>query len=71
MNQNTEILSEAAAGRMLDLSVRTLQRMRLTGTGPAFVQLTDRRIGYMRADIDAWIAARRRTSTSQMTGKAA
>ena len=42
----------------LGLSLPTLQRQRASGTGPRFIQLSERRIAYRRADVDAWLAAR-------------
>jgi len=42
----------------LGLSLPTLQRQRAAGTGPRFIQLSERRIAYRRADVDAWLAAR-------------
>jgi len=38
--------------------------MRLTGDGPPFVKVGPRAIAYRKADLDAWIAARVRRSTS-------
>ncbi|MFT4116575.1 helix-turn-helix transcriptional regulator [Bradyrhizobium sp.] len=44
------------------LSRSTLAKRRCDGTGPAFFKL-GRAVKYDRADLDAWIASRRRTST--------
>jgi len=52
---------EAAA--FLRLSERTLERMRVTGDGPPFVK-AGHRVLYRQADLDEWVAARVRTSTS-------
>jgi hypothetical protein len=32
--------------------------MRSNGTGPRYVQLSPRRIGYRRSDVEAWLTAR-------------
>ena len=32
--------------------------MRSNGTGPLYVQLSPRRIGYRRSDVEAWLTAR-------------
>jgi len=64
-------VTEEEAARLLRLSARTMQRMRLDGGGPVFVRLTDRRIGYTRAGLDAWIGERVATSTSDRGGRAA
>jgi hypothetical protein len=63
------ILTEAEAAQRLRLSARTLQRLRLDGGGPSFVQLTPSgsRIGYTIAALDAWTAARTVGSTSAAT----
>ncbi len=52
------IVTEAEAAKMLRLSPRTLQRLRYEGDGPPVIRLTDRRIGYRRADLDAWTQTR-------------
>jgi predicted DNA-binding transcriptional regulator AlpA len=46
------------------LSERTLERHRLTGTGPKFVRL-GRRVLYRREDVEEWIAANICRSTSE------
>jgi predicted DNA-binding transcriptional regulator AlpA len=45
------------------LAEKTLANMRSRGDGPPFYKLGSR-IVYDDADVDAWLAARRRTSTS-------
>lgn len=61
------VLSERDTAQLLTVSTRTLQRWRLEGGGPAFVKLTGARVGYMRADLDVWLASRRFESTSAVT----
>lgn len=56
-------LVQREAAVLLRLSERTLERMRVRGDGPPFVK-AGRRVLYRPADLDAWIAARVRTSTS-------
>lgn len=56
-------VSEAAA--FLRLGVSTLNRMRITGGGPAYLKLGSRRVVYDKQDLDAWITERRRLSTSE------
>ena len=48
----------------LGLSVSTLAKMRLYGTGPAYSKL-GRRVVYRPADLDSWIEANRFNSTSE------
>ncbi len=68
------IVTEAEAARLLRLSVRTLQRLRIEGDGPPFVRLTSgRRLGYLRTDLETWARSRSARSTSDhaRNGKAA
>ncbi len=68
------VVSETEAAQLVGLSIRTLQRLRVAGGGPTIVQLSDRRIGYSPADLEAWVGSRRLASTSAGTvgaGKAA
>lgn len=44
-------------------SVSTFEKLRLYGGGPRYVKL-GRRVVYDPADLDTWLAANRRTSTS-------
>lgn len=61
------VLSETETAEELSLSVRTLQAMRLDGTGPAFIKLTERRIGYAISELERWIADRTVRSTADAT----
>jgi predicted DNA-binding transcriptional regulator AlpA len=58
------LLSQCEAAQLLCLSERTLERWRVSGTGPAFVKL-GRRVAYRQADLVEWIDARIRHSTSE------
>ncbi len=75
------LLTEKDLAGWLGVSLPTLQRMRSKGGGPQFVRLSTRRVGYRRADIEAWLAERttdridgfklqRPGSTSELTGLA-
>jgi predicted DNA-binding transcriptional regulator AlpA len=59
------LLNQQEAAARLRLSERTLERSRVTGDGPPFVK-AGRRVLYRPADLDEWIAARVRTSTSDI-----
>ena len=48
----------------LGLSPRTLDGYRVSGAGPAFHRF-GRRVRYRRADLDAWAAKRRATTTAE------
>jgi hypothetical protein len=63
-SDSPSIMNEKEAAKWLNLSERTLQKLRLEGGGPAFVELTVRRRGYTMAALEAWVAARQRRSTS-------
>ena len=53
---------EAAA--LLGLSPSTLAKMRIRGEGPPFLKVGRRALVYDPADLEEWLATRRRTSTS-------
>ena len=59
------LLNQREVAARLRLSERTLERSRVTGDGPPFVK-AGRRVLYRPDDIDAWIASRVRTSTSEV-----
>lgn len=55
--------STAQAGAYLNLSPRTLEKLRIIGGGPAFLKL-GKRVVYALEDLQGWASARRRASTS-------
>jgi predicted DNA-binding transcriptional regulator AlpA len=57
------LLNVRQAAERLGLSKSTLDKMRCAGKGPRFIKSTDRAVRYDPADLDAWITARRRSST--------
>ena len=57
------LVDETRAAQLLDLRVKTLRRWRWAGRGPRFVKLGSA-VRYRPADLDEFIAAGRRTSTS-------
>jgi predicted DNA-binding transcriptional regulator AlpA len=52
------ILSDPEYRAWLKLSAPTAQRQRSDGTGPPFVQLSERRIGYRKSAVERWLASR-------------
>jgi len=65
MDDDLRILRTPEVSSLTGLSVSTLEKLRLTGNGPPFIQLTARLVGYRMEDLRAWIAARPvHTSTS-------
>jgi predicted DNA-binding transcriptional regulator AlpA len=63
------LLSQKQAARILGLSVRTLERHRVAGTGPRFARL-GRLIRYRQSDLTDWVDGSLRTSTSNGAGPA-
>ena len=53
------------AARYLGLSKSFLDKLRLTGDGPAFFKLGRKVVAYRREDLDSWLAGKRRISTSE------
>jgi predicted DNA-binding transcriptional regulator AlpA len=49
----------------MGLAESTLAKMRLTGSGPAFLRVGSRRVMYALEDINAWLSERKCTSTSE------
>lgn len=64
MPETPKWLRPQAASEYTQLAASTLAKMRLRGDGPPFHKAGPRAILYDRAELDAWLAARRRHSTS-------
>jgi excisionase family DNA binding protein len=58
------LLTQKESADLLRLSERTLERLRLQGTGPHYVK-AGRLVRYRECDLEAWIAARVVGSTSE------
>jgi len=58
------LLNTAQAARILNVSARYLEMLRVRGGGPVFVTL-GRAIRYRPSDLEAWVASRARRSTSE------
>ena len=52
------LLTEKELSVWVGVSIPNLQRMRSNGTGPRYVQLSPRRIGYRKSDVEEWLTAR-------------
>lgn len=50
-----EVLTERNVSEWLGISQPTLSRHRRDGTGPSFLRLSARRIGYRRNAVEAWL----------------
>jgi excisionase family DNA binding protein len=64
------LLSQKQAARILGLSVRTLERHRVAGTGPRFARL-GRLVRYRQSDLAEWVNDSLRASTSNGSAPAA
>ena len=62
-DEGNRYLNTRQAAAWLGLSKRTLDRYRVRGAGPIFHRFGNG-VRYLRADLDAWAANRRRISTS-------
>jgi len=67
---NSTILRPSEAGSYLSLSTQRLAKLRLEGAGPAYIK-AGRSILYRILDLEAWLVANRRVSTSDNGGTAA
>ena len=52
------ILRTPEAAEYVGLAESTLEKQRVSGTGPRFIRLGSRAIGYDIRDLDAWLASR-------------
>jgi predicted DNA-binding transcriptional regulator AlpA len=59
------LLNQKRAAQFLGLSVRTLERHRVAGTGPRWARL-GRLVRYQQSDLTAWVDSNLRLSTSEM-----
>ena len=57
-----DLFRTKAAAERLGLSQRTLEKMRVAGTGPAFFKI-GRLVAYTEKTLEEWVASRRREST--------
>jgi predicted DNA-binding transcriptional regulator AlpA len=60
------LMSQKNAAHKLLLSTRTLERHRVSGTGPAYVKL-GHIVRYEASALEEWVRLNTRTSTSQST----
>jgi predicted DNA-binding transcriptional regulator AlpA len=58
------ILRTSEAARYCGLASSTLEKMRSQRQGPAFIRLSANAVGYEIRELDAWITARKRASSS-------
>jgi hypothetical protein len=67
-NPSSRYLTTAQTAEVLSLSARTLERMRVDGSGPPFLKAGGgkrSRVLYALGDIEAWLSGHRFSSTSE------
>jgi excisionase family DNA binding protein len=64
-HNQSSLLTQTEAARFLRVSERTLERWRVEGQGPCFSKI-GRRVVYRAEELDAWVNAQTRTSTSEV-----
>ncbi len=64
VNDPCQWLTQDQLAARLDLSQRTLERMRNAGSGPRFAK-TGKKILYRLQDVEAWLAERSFSSTAE------
>jgi predicted DNA-binding transcriptional regulator AlpA len=60
-----QVLSLDQAAYRAGIVRRTLERMLAEGTGPEKVQISERRVGILEADLERWLNSRRRPAPGQ------
>ncbi|MBL8845466.1 MAG: AlpA family phage regulatory protein [Hyphomicrobium zavarzinii] len=63
------ILSPQQTAEYIGLTIPTLQRQRTDGTGPRFLKLGARKVGYRLSDIRSWLDERVAASTADARDK--
>jgi predicted DNA-binding transcriptional regulator AlpA len=61
------LLTQRQCAEALALSERTLERLRVSGTGPKFLRIRHS-VRYRPTDVEAWLASRTVNSTSEEIG---
>lgn len=69
-SQQKKWLNTKEAAEYLGLGVGSLEKLRLYGRSPIYSKPTPRRVVYDIADLEAWLAAHKRRSTSDNGGAA-
>ena len=59
-----QLLTQQHLSDLIDVSERTLERWRVEGSGPVFCR-AGRKVLYRSDDVEEWLLANRRTSTSE------
>lgn len=67
VEQKQRMLRTAEAAEYCGSSASTFEKLRLTGGGPVYSKI-GRRVVYRVEELDAWLVANQRRSTSQQEG---
>jgi predicted DNA-binding transcriptional regulator AlpA len=65
LKPHVRTLSTPEAAQYCSSSASTFEKLRLNGGGPAYCKL-GRRVTYLVSDLDDWLTANRRRSTSEV-----
>lgn len=65
MDPFPKYLTQKQAAAYLTMGPSTLEKWRISGTGPAYAKIS-RRVIYEIEDLDAWVQTHRRRSTSEI-----
>ena len=60
-----QLLTPPEVAKLLNVSVRTLERWRMTGEGPSYVRLSRKQIRYTEVAVVKFIRGSERTNTAQ------
>jgi predicted DNA-binding transcriptional regulator AlpA len=60
------LLTPKQVAENLSVSVKTLERWRMTGEGPRFCRLSPKVIRYLSGDIDAFVKSRAKRNTASL-----
>lgn len=63
MIDQTPLASSKAVAEFIDSTPNALAKMRMEGTGPAFIRMGARNIKYRWTDVYAWLDANTHTTT--------
>jgi hypothetical protein len=57
------------AGKYVNLESQTMRALRLNGRGPKYIRVSRNKVVYDIEDLDAWLAAKKFSSTSEETSR--
>ena len=60
----SRVLDTPAAAQYCASSASTFEKLRLKGGGARFIRITPKRVGYLIDDLDIWLSAKSRLSST-------